>query len=224
MSESSRGVGGNVLKNGLQGIFLNPSETIEYILKNGKSLIRWGDGETCILRDMDIYFQKSSPALKSHLYKILESYRQNETAFLLALPTGFLQMSDQQLHQLKLYNIWEHTRKLFSIYCSRGKTYGDAFVFRPDPAVKTASNKEIARLWKDTEHIIFIHSNKQYYKDFQRCLKKPIYFIQIPENDAFDQYTSIYQEVLELIRKQNLRKDRVKILSLCRARSKSFGL
>jgi hypothetical protein len=61
----------------------SPEETLEEIIKNNKSISRFGDGELGFIFGNGIFFQKFNKNLSKRLYNILKS---NEEGLLIGLP------------------------------------------------------------------------------------------------------------------------------------------
>lgn len=51
---------------------MNDFETIEYILKSGCSIARFGDGELDFMIGMDLYFQDATPEIQRKLREVAQ--------------------------------------------------------------------------------------------------------------------------------------------------------
>lgn len=180
---------------------LTARETLEYLLKNKKSLIRLGDGETAIYTGSDIYFQKYDSKLANILKIILKEYKHNEVKYLLAFPNSYLSKSVRELKYLNKLSIWNNARYVFYKYFNKNKIYGEAMVFFWDTPLK---NDEISLLWRDCRNIILIHSNKNYFDDFKtKFHDKHLFFIQIPKKDAFSVFNKLITKIIEMNKSSN---------------------
>ena len=105
---------------------LSMMETLE-IVKQGKSLARFGDGEILLMFGEDIYFQKHKLELATELEKILDN--QNEK-LLVCLPTMLTAFNDYE------YNWWLKFWYLrwvkFKNKLNLNHKYGHSMVTRPD--------------------------------------------------------------------------------------------
>lgn len=92
----------------IDGLSIEP-DPVNSLLESGKSLLRWGDGETRVLLGGDIAFQRSEPGLRRALLAILTS-PPDESRFELALPhQPFL--PEPAFRALKRPRLWRETRR-----------------------------------------------------------------------------------------------------------------
>ena len=54
---------------------MNDFETIEYILKSGCSIARFGDGELDLMIGVDLYFQDATPEIQRKLREVAQEKR-----------------------------------------------------------------------------------------------------------------------------------------------------
>ncbi len=106
--------------------FYSTDELIENI-KNGKSLIRIGDGEIGLLHYLPIHYQKWSRDIRNDFLKIIKNYNEN-SPYLLGIPL-FVNYSNTELRKIKKLNCWIPLKvtyeSIFNKYCK----YVDAHVF-----------------------------------------------------------------------------------------------
>lgn len=93
---------------------------------SGKSLGRWGDGEVKIMLqpEFDVTFQKYTPELACDLQRLLQTYDQNSSNFLQAMPT---------VYTTRLWmGIWAETwHELKPLLDSSSAQWGNTHVSRP---------------------------------------------------------------------------------------------
>ena len=189
--------------------FLSDSETIQYLIENNKSLIRWGDGETFFFLGGDYYFQRGSKDLQKSLYLILKENNKLNAHFLLAMPKYFLEMSKEDLVGRGMYGTWHDTRCIFLKFCEKRIKYGDAFVFRPE---SRTTNLEIEQLWLGKD-VIIVCSEEQYYEDFKEKYNgQNNYFVKIPKTDAFEVHEQILFDIKKIIEQKCLVGNKLRIL------------
>ncbi|AIU69548.1 hypothetical protein TEU_03875 [Thermococcus eurythermalis] len=109
--------------------FLNLVETISTVVKNRKSIIRFGDGEISLLLGFDIRFQEYTPELAYYLKRILKEYN-DKSPYVLGIPWRYLVMDSETLKKWKKTHFWIPFKIVFSRYFDPNTIYGDAFVFR----------------------------------------------------------------------------------------------
>ncbi len=142
---------------------IGEEETIEHLLSTGKSLIRWGDGETSILLGRSLAFQSNSLSLMQYYRMIVKSYGV-DSRYMLALPTKYLRMTGHKLQETGKRHQWHPTRYACNLFFPKGKVkYADAFIFREETSL---ANSEIEKLWVNSKHVILMHNNYKYFIDF----------------------------------------------------------
>lgn len=189
--------------------YLNSVETINDLLENNKSLIRWGDGETALYLGKDIEFQKSNKELSQELQKILDSYCKKEVNFLLAAPNFYLKTSFFNLYKLRKHRTWFLTRYVFGKKFLKLPLLGDAFIFRP---LSTANNNDIERLWLNN-NVVLVNSDKKILEDFKiRYPSIKVSFIKIENVNAFSNLSFILEEIQKAYNINNFNKEDTKIL------------
>lgn len=184
---------------GVKASILAANETVEQ-LTNGKSLIRFGDGEFGIYQDKDIHYQKWSEALKREFEQIKEEYEKDPNAcpYLLAVPNAFMTVSGWKLMKKRVYvSCWAEARLRFKSTFRRDIIYGESFLFEK-------KNKEIySRLWKREDcppNVIFVHNSKECAKLFADTYQKNAVHVQCPPKDAFESVDALEKEILSVIK------------------------
>lgn len=189
--------------------FLDCNETLDFLLKNNSSFIRWGDAESQLVFGIDVYYQKVDKDLQDYLYKILKDYKYG-TNYLLALPNMYLEKSFYQLLRIGKFNTWLSTKYLFWKYCDLNKTYGEAFIFRKNEPL---SKEQISKLWITVKNIIFIHPEEKVFNDFK--LEYPdnnVFYINVKSENAFFNLKQTLNNVLNIISINKIEATSLKIL------------
>ena len=107
-----------------------PRQGVERLLKDGYSLVRWGDGEVALLRGRGIPFQGYSHALSKEIDAVLKS---DHTNLIIAAPYLFTCQSVPRLVLAKKFRIWRLSRAFFiTNFYRAGKEYANAFGFRAE--------------------------------------------------------------------------------------------
>lgn len=185
---------------GCSDTILSPKETVEMLI-NGKSLVRYGDGEFGIYQGKPIHYQKWSPELKSAFEAIKREYETDagESPYLLSVPKAFMVESGFQLLKKRVYvSCWSEARYLFKKNFRHNIPYGDAFLFEK-------RNKEIySQIWESAlcpQNVIFVHNSRQYAEQFAKTYEKNVSFLQCPVRDAFEAVDELERSVLEIVSK-----------------------
>lgn len=190
---------------------LDAEDTVQKI-REGKSLIRFGDGEFGIYNGKSIHYQQFSDDLKNKFEEIKSFFEiEGENCpYLLAVPKKYMQCTGFALCKKRvLVSSWAEARNYFKKNFNLNKTYGDAFLFER----KNVSIYE--NIWNaknDSRTIIFIHNNRIYAEQFQKKYKREVLFIQCPTQNAFEQIEKLENVINNLIALHNLGKENVQIV------------
>lgn len=132
-------------------------ETLDFILENPCSVIRFGDGEFILIKGNWIVYQKRDPKLAAELESILRL--ESSSNLLVCIPAMFDGLSNYTAHS---QNYWRNHLDVHHLYyesiCTANE-YGNAFIFRPymDWQDKSQSAKWFAKLqqlWQDKDLLI----------------------------------------------------------------------
>lgn len=183
---------------GVKAHIIDGQETVKMI-NEGKSLVRFGDGEFGIYQGKDIHYQKWSPSLRAAFQQIKEEY-ENDSAnspYILAVPKGFMSISGWKLMKKRVYvSSWAESRLLFKKNFKRDIPYGDSFLFEK-------KNKEIySQIWKSdscANNVIFVHNNQEYAKAFSATYQKNTEYVQCPAKNAFEEIDRLEQEIISIV-------------------------
>ena len=186
---------------GIKANIVSSNETVNIILNERKSLIRFGDGEFGIYRGKNIHYQCWSEQLRDEFVKIKQDYEKQieNSNFLLAIPKRFISIPGWILMKKRVYvSSWAQSRYDYKKEWNHSIRYGDSFLFEK-------KNKDIyGKLWrsdKTPEHIIFLHNDKKFADLFTTTYSKKVKFIKCPAKNAFEKIDFLENEVLETIKK-----------------------
>ena len=174
---------------------LTSEETVELLI-NGRSLIRFGDGEFGIYRKKNIHYQKWSPELQTAFKEIKNEYEADHEhcPYLLAVPKKFMTVNGFKLMKKRVYvSSWAESRCDFKKTFRHDIPYGDSFLF--DKNYKPV----YSRIWESEacpENVIFIHNTQEYAVYFGNTYNKKVTFIQCPPRDAFEELTCLESRVM----------------------------
>lgn len=187
-------------------------QTIDYILREHCSVVRYGDGEFKLVNGQPIRFQKFDPKLSTRLGEILWS---DENDVLVCIPDIYrdLKWMIPSAYQY-MWMIVAQNRKAWTKIVSKKKDYGNAFISRcylewQDKSKCACWFQKLKQIWQDKD-IVFIEGEKSrlgYGNDlFDNAAS--IQRILCPVSNAFEAYDAILTEA------QKLPKDKLILLAL----------
>lgn len=181
-------------------VVMDSNQTLDYILKTGCSVARFGDGELNVMRGYSIPFQHSSKDIKQRLKNV----RTNDKC-LVCIPDIFdnSRMNKDFLADHE-YKFWRRSRFLNKHNYKRffaGDVLGDAFISRfylryKDHTHTAEYIEKLKKLWNKKD-ILFVEGEKS-------CLgvgndlfsnAKSIKRILCPSNNAFEKIDEIKKEI-----------------------------
>jgi hypothetical protein len=186
------GFSGNItLIRGCPQPFLSDSDTITLLL-SGYSFVRWGDGETAIVRGKDIYYQQADEKLSCKL-KRLAFHPPSRT--IIGLPWTV----EKSLFSTK-WNI-----RIFKIMFSTRVFWSSLFDLRKNQLLLGRTEFWWNHASKITEILTQISLRASATvligpKRFLKFCPKKTHHIEIPERDAFSDYQSICLQIEKIIR------------------------
>ncbi len=178
-----------------------------------RSFIRWGDGETLMYLWISFDYQKSNNVLKKYFSLIAYTDMPNIVVW---LPFRFL---EKPIHETPYIRAWIISRYIIPRIFSSTREYWDAFFFRDIPNLD-------AFLWIYSSYSVFFIVNQ---KTYDKILKQSKWInIQgvhiLPEINAFDNYESTIQILLQNLWKMNSEKTRILISAWPTAKALVYDL
>ncbi|AOS98775.1 hypothetical protein ESP131_00010 [Exiguobacterium sp. U13-1] len=174
--------------------YLDFQKTVEFIIKDKISLIRFGDGEFNIIGKKDIHYQNHSLELENELKGIIENYNNNNinSNYLLCMPRYFFESSGYEIAKKRVFvSSWSFSRYLFNKKFDKNLIYGDSFVF-------SKGNEQIyEKIWSDQRisNVIFVHNKIEYGEKFALKYSKNVTNIEIPDSNAFEYKDEIINDI-----------------------------
>ncbi|MBP9866825.1 MAG: SP_1767 family glycosyltransferase [Candidatus Pacebacteria bacterium] len=181
---------------------LSIEETVDFILEEKCSVIRFGDGEISLIDGMDLPFQKRYEKLSHELEKIIQT--QNKK-LLICIPGmwGNLDIFAPYAyhfimhHMYRYHHVWE---KLLI----PNKIYGDTNVTRHYLAYKNKERSNIIfnkifKIWKDND-VVLIEGEKSRLGVGNNMFTetKSLRRILCPPENAYSKYQEILNEALKI--------------------------
>lgn len=196
------------LRRGLNLNGLSREESLNTLLSGNKSIIRWGDGETVIAMGGDLTFQKNSSELRAKLINIMK--KAADSNFYFAIPWHYLVKPIDK----SFPPTWYQTRYVASKYLKKNTLCLDPHLFRNDKKnnIQRLPDSEVEKLWIRFKKIIIVSGNDEFAHKFQKdYYQYNCVYVKTPKKNAFQQYQSIYNEILD--RAKNNTKDTCILLS-----------
>lgn len=192
------------IKNGILTLDIpiveNKNTTLDRILNEKCSLVRFGDGELGIMNGSRIHFQDRSAEMADRLKEIIKS---NEDRLLIGLPDCFGSLDGFMPFVADFWRKWmAKKRQMVYSYLDMDRVYYDAFFTRVYvPYLKTQQHynectsyfERLKQIWKDRD-VVVCEGEGTRFGLFNDLLKdaKSISRILCPARNAFNKYTEIY--------------------------------
>lgn len=182
-----------------EGLHIEP-DPIGRLLASGRSLIRWGDGETRVLLGGDIVFQRSHPSLRRTLLRILTTPA-DEPAFELGLPAQPF-LPEPAFRALRQPRVWRETRRTLPLFLDPDRlatgTTIESHSFRTSSETGPGQQPlDPAPLLGGTGRFVLVASEKVIERTRQAFPEHDIRTVAIPPKDA---YASLPDTLAELDR------------------------
>ncbi len=195
----------------------HPTPQLAEILKEGKSLIRIGDGEVHLMNGNGIGYQKYDPLLKEYLFKIIKEYDQN-SPYMIGLNKIPISKSNKTLRRDQLLNCWMPMKSYFAIYFDKNLKYFDATAFYYNETFP-----EYLESYLKTRHLVLVTraGNIEKFQNNKSIPFTEVSFVATPAEDAFSEYERIKNETINEVGKFG--KDKVVVLAACGPASKPLA-
>lgn len=194
--------------------FLSGQQTLEELIRSGRSLGRYSDGEFEIITGGGIYppdsnwSQRYTPALQRELLALL-STRDPRIMMAVDPPETFLG-KPESVHRIRFeYPMWIDMRRLMWRYLQPGQAYGHSHLFVPEncPDLDWDMLCEYFR----QKDVVVATGNTSSLRRLQ--LGRTTHFIECGTVDAYERRERTKQEIRDLIDAQNLDKRDVLVLA-----------
>jgi hypothetical protein len=171
-------------------IHLFTKKEISEKIREGKSIIRFGDGEINLLLGLKNHYHSFSPVLQKMLLEIVSEYQQN-SRYILAIPR-FITQSNEYLKTINKFNVWLPLKVIFWLKFNKNVSYYDAHSFYYVNYFETV----IGPLLMD-KHVVLV--TKQATIEMQSNNPsipwKQFTSIAAPQQEALDQYEIIVSTI-----------------------------
>jgi hypothetical protein len=164
--------------------------SIEPVLSNGTSIIRWGDGETNLLLMRSISFQRASPRLALELGRIL---LRREKRYVVCVPPH-LRRYRELVTDPRYRSLWARTIVLWELLSWRiGGLVSDAYAFRNEGESRPAVLKTVM---SECNVRCVVSKDPKDAQTISTLVSHPVLHVQCPAGDAYEQYGHLRQGLL----------------------------
>lgn len=167
------------------------------LFKDGKSLIRVGDGEAMLLMGRSIHYQKFTPELRSLLKKIITTYT-DSNPYILAIPLFALTETEKVLQTRGRARIWRLFRVVFPLLFPCAK-YADAVMFYRHGPFERLITPII-----NQRHVIVVTNKNNCTDSLLSTLSKSASLVNTvitPNHDAYEKIPDILSHINVLVAK-----------------------
>lgn len=193
-----------ILQNADAPKVLSLNDTLDLIIKENLSVIRFGDGEMSIMEKTDLGFQKADNQLAKRLKEII---RLNVKGLLICVPGIFSKLDDFAgvAFWFALHHQFRYRHEWLGLL-STSQTYGDTLVTRPYLGYKDSLRKESGKIFKKLfsiwrgRHVVLIEGSKSRVGVGNDMFKEAMSVSRIlgPAENAFFKHQEILQEALKV--------------------------
>lgn len=183
--------------------YLNYEQTIDNIINNNKSIVRFGDELFDMLQGIGLYYgnwrQKYDQKLAEKMKEVISS--RNPRMLVCFNPEFILKdkrwFKDRGIPEQ--YHLWINSKIFLKDYYHKDTIYGSALCFTPSHN-KNIDYQKLKNFFL-TKHIIIVTSNIQRFQNIK--LGKTTDFLEAPASDAWQSYEQIKKSLLSLLQKKN---------------------
>lgn len=172
-----------------------PIDTVKTFLTEGKSIIRFGDGEIFILNGGSLPGQEFNQELKEKMYQCISEYSKASN-YVLCLNRTPLAKSNKQLQKEGLIPCWLPSKVFFNLYFKKEEQYLDAAMFYYGSTIPTYFEEY---LMGKQLLLISNEDNVTRFKSNHNIPFKNVTYITTPSKNAYAQYQNIKEQVLSVI-------------------------
>lgn len=165
-------------------------------IREGKSLIRLGDGEINLLLGLRNHYQDFNKDLKKHIWRIVTSYS-SSSPYVLAVPFS-IKFSNRELRRINRLYVWMPFKVMFWLYFNKAPAYTDAHAFYYDGYFERFVGPEL----KDKKIILI--TNAKIIAKWRHNPRLPwsnVEYVVTPEENVLSVYGDIRQKILQCLDK-----------------------
>lgn len=187
---------------------LSLDETLDLIIKENLSCIRFGDGELSLIEGTDLSFQESNDELKKYLTKIIK-YENDKLLICILDIWGDLSNFSKRSFWFTLHHLFRYRENWLNLL-NINRIYGNAFITRPYLNYKNKNNAssifvKIRSIW-DKKDALLIEGSKSRLGVGNDLFSnsKSLKRLLCPAENAFSVYEKIIKTVVDNTDKETL--------------------
>lgn len=167
-------------------------EEIKELIEQGKSMIRYGDGEVWLMNHGNLGFQKFDPRIRKGLFDGILNYRKS-SPYIVGINELVMDKTNSFLKENNMFRLWLPMKVYYLMYFPKKMKYMDASFFYYNENIQTYLAPALAN-----KEIIFI-SRKETLEKIKNNPRYPYiknsYFIETRASNAFDEYDSLCEQI-----------------------------
>lgn len=189
------------------------SQLVE-LLKQGKSLIRIGDGEVYIMNFGSMGYENYLPELREYFFEIIKNYTEDSN-YVLGLNKIPISKTNSQLKKDNLFHCWQPMKVYWQLYFDKTLLYFDATAFYYNETIP----KYFEEYLKTKELILVTNSaNIEKFKNNKNIPFTDVLFVESPATHTFEKHRELTREIMSLL--EGKTKEKVVVLLACGPASK----
>ena len=174
------------------------------MLKKGKSLIRYGDGEIYMINYGSVLsYQPYNRRLRNYLLRAIKEYS-NDSPYIIGIPKKYISMPNKELKKINLLNCWLPLKVVYkNVFPKKDVYYFDAHQFYFDKSFE----RILEPVLKGKKVILVTGAhNIKTAKDAGMHKRLNVVFIETPSYDSFSKFDEILEKIIESVQdKDNTR-------------------
>lgn len=164
-------------------------EEVSELIKKGKSLIRFGDGEVHIINYGSIHYENYNSKLRSLFLEMIQNYT-NDSKYVLGLNTWALEKTNTYLKAENQFYCWLPLKAQYLLTFPKNVNYFDAALFYR----RNIFEEYVLPHLKD-KHIILVSKKDNCEHIKQTNFFDSISYVVTPDLHSFTKYKEIIEEV-----------------------------
>lgn len=180
----------------LSNVLFYDHADIPKLLQQGKTIIRFGDGEVYLLNYGSIHYQTYDPAIRETYLQIIAEYSAS-APYVLSINEGPMRSTNSRLRRLGLLQCWLPMKVVYERWFDKQTPYLDASLFY-DP--DTIPRYLVPFL---TDKHVIVATREDTIKSISTNEQHPLQtatFIKTPDFNSFAQYDTIMKSINEAVK------------------------
>ncbi|MEN9880966.1 MAG: hypothetical protein RLZZ308_149 [Candidatus Parcubacteria bacterium] len=185
-------------------------------IEKGRSLIRIGDGEICMMNGGDVHYQHFEKEIQQALLNSVWLYT-DSSPYVICINEHVMNKTNTYLKKHNQFRCWLPMKTFYDLFFNKQATYGDASIF----GYKNEFENNVYPYLK--KQGVIIVTKKKTIESLQsntRVIWKNIGYVYTPEKNAYDEIERIRKEIDELIQEKQRESIKPVVIVSCGPASK----